>query len=138
MRILLSILLLFGAFASPNPQDEDPCRYPPPTRLAVGDRAEVSAGIDRLRLRILPAVGTGELGLLYAGTQMTVLAGPSCNGGYLWWRVELDDGTHGWVAEGSWSTYYLSPVERTLCTLPDAPWLRLIVAVVCPGPIRGT
>lgn len=138
MKTSLLILLFFAAFASPNARaQENFCLDSPITRLQAGDRAEVAPAVDRLRLRMLPAVGTGEVGLLYAGTSMTVLDGPSCNGGYMWWRVELDSGTRGWVAEGSWRTYYVAPVERSLCTLPDTPWLRLIVALICPGPLNA-
>lgn len=139
MKYALLILLCFALFASPKARAlGEYCPDSPPPRLKVGDRAEVAPDIDRLRLRILPAVGTGEAGLLYAGTLMTVLDGPSCNGGYHWWRVELDSGLRGWVAEGTWTTYYVAPLERSFCTLPDAPWLQMLVSLLCATPLVTT
>jgi hypothetical protein len=132
MKNCLLILLCFAFIASPKALAQtDYCPESPPPRLHIGERAEVASGIDRLRLRILPAVGTGEAALLYGGTTMTVLDGPSCNGGFHWWHVELDSGLRGWVAEGTWTTYYVAPVQRTLCTLPDAPWLMLLTRIAC-------
>ncbi len=110
------------------------CVDAPLPRLEIGMRGEVAPGIDRLRLRALPAVGTGEVQLLYGGNPFEVLAGPSCNGGFRWWRVVLDDGSTGWVAEGTWEEYYLRPVSNTplpLCKRAETPWLHLIVTTVC-------
>ena len=132
MRIFVLILLIFGLFASPNKASHgEACPDAPPSRLRVGEHAEVAAGVDRLNLRMLPAVGTGEVRLLYAGTTFEVLAGPSCNGGFSWWRVALQDGSKGWVAEGTWSAYYLRPVDRRLCTSPEDPWLQWVASRVC-------
>jgi hypothetical protein len=132
MRTILTILLLFAIFASPKEASHgETCPDAPPSRLRIGERAEVAPGVDRLRLRVLPAVGTGEVGLLYAGNAFAVLAGPSCNGGLSWWRVELDSGTRGWVAEGTWSDYYLRPLDRRSCTGSDSPWFHFLTRFVC-------
>ncbi len=130
MNLMASILLLLTVW---QPGNAALCPDAPLPRLSVGDRAEVAPDIDRLRLRALPAVGTGEVRLLYTGNQFDVLAGPSCNGGYTWWRVVLDDETSGWVAEGTWEEYYLRPLDRstTICELTDLPWLHLLVTATC-------
>lgn len=110
------------------------CSNAPLPRLQIGEAGEVAPGIDRLRLRALPAVGTGEVGMLRAGHSFEVIAGPSCNGGYAWWRVILQNGTTGWVAEGDWEVYYLRPAStepRPFCQRPDAPWLYLLVRAGC-------
>jgi hypothetical protein len=88
---------------------DTPCANGPPSLVAVGDMAVVAPGIDRLNLRLLPAVGTGVAGLLYSGYPLEVIGGPSCNGGLTWWRVQAAGGARGWVAEGTWTAYYLLP-----------------------------
>jgi hypothetical protein len=131
MNTFAVILLISAVFASPR---TEPCPDAPLPRLQVGVRGEVAPGINRLRLRLLPAVGTGEVHLLYAGNQFEVLAGPSCNGGYNWWRVALDSGETGWAAEGTWAEYFLRPLNdenRTLCECAEAPWLHLLMTVIC-------
>lgn len=101
-------LLLVNFLVAPVPTAA--CPDAPLLRLAVGDSGEVVPGIHQLHLRALPAVGTGDVRRLVAGTKFEVIAGPSCNGGYTWWRVELIDGATGWVAEGTWAAYYLRPL----------------------------
>ena len=111
------------------------CPDAPLPRLKIGEVGEVAPDIDRLNLRALPAVGTGEVRLLYSGNQFEVIGGPSCNGGYSWWRVELSTGETGWVAEGAWDAYYLRPViddeARTICNSAQTPWLHLLATAAC-------
>ena len=129
--LLISAWMLLAGRAQPEIKI---CPDAPLPRLIVGAQGEVAPGIDRLRLRALPAVGTGEVGLLYAGNVFEVISGPSCNGGYAWWRVVLEEGTTGWVAEGDWQQYYLRPISdapRTLCQQADAPWLHLLLTSAC-------
>jgi hypothetical protein len=115
------------------PRFSELCPNAPLPRLSVGERGTVAPGIDRLRLRALPAVGTGEVQLLYAGNQFEIIAGPSCNGGFVWWRVSVDNGGSGWVAEGTWTEYYLQPLERStgVCERVDLPWAHLLVTAAC-------
>lgn len=129
--LMVSTWLLLTGWVQPELKI---CPNAPLPRLSVGARGEVAPGIDRLRLRALPAVGTGEVGLLYAGNAFEVISGPSCNGGYAWWRVTLEQGKTGWVAEGDWQQYYLRPVSdepRPLCQRADAPWLHLLLTAAC-------
>ena len=111
------------------------CEGGPLPRLHVGGQGEVAPEIDRLWLRALPAVGTGEVRVLYAGNQFEVIGGPSCNGGYHWWRVQMDTGETGWVAEGLWEAYYLRPViaddRRKICERAETPWLHVLVTAAC-------
>ena len=127
--LLISLLL-----AQPSPADTTLCPGAPLPRLRPGQAGEVI--VDSLNLRMLPAVGTGEVRRLYTGTPFEVLAGPSCNGGYSWWRIELDGGVTGWVAEGTWTAYYLRPVPAegapaSLCQQAESPWLHLLVTTAC-------
>jgi hypothetical protein len=80
--------------------------------------AVVSPNIDRLNLRALPAVGTGVVDSLRSGQTVTVISGPSCNSNYNWWRVELESGDRGWVAEGTWDEFFVVPLTDPL-VLPN-------------------
>lgn len=109
MQLLTLIFLILALITSPDlPQ---PCPYAPLPRLRVGAVGMITAGTDRLNLRALPAVGAGVVAQLYQNTRFEVLTGPSCNGGYSWWRVRLADGRTGWLAEGTWTRYYLAPPD---------------------------
>jgi uncharacterized protein YgiM (DUF1202 family) len=125
----LIVLILF-LFASPNLAAAAPCPNAPAPRLYHGATGVVAIGVGPLNLRALPAVSTGIVAQLYSGTRMRVLAGPSCNGGYNWWRVELANGRRGWVAEGDWDRYYVL-LEREADRRIDP------VAASCPPLISG-
>jgi hypothetical protein len=107
--LLLLILLVLAGVA--KPAFAEACLHAPAPRLAVGEMAVVSEAAGRLNLRALPAVDTGVEIQVYAGNQLTVIGGPSCNGLYTWWRVESENGSRGWVAEGTWENYYVIPLE---------------------------
>ncbi len=85
------------------------CWTAPRPRLSVGDDARVTSAAQGLRLRSLPAVGTGQERLLRPGTAFTVTEGPLCNTGYTWYQVMLADGSSGWLAEGEGTTYWVEP-----------------------------
>jgi hypothetical protein len=134
MRVIFLILLIFMVSASPNAARADFCTDAPLPRLEVGESGQVAPGIDGLRLRALPAIGAGTLRTLYAENAFTVLAGPSCNSGYNWWRVELENGVKGWLAEAEWLRYYLIPVRdepKTICNSGETPWLYAFLSQVC-------
>ncbi len=109
-RIVVLIVLILGFSTSPNSAQAAACASAPRPRLSAGIEAVVAQDVRRLNLRTLPAVDTGVQRLLNAGVTLTVLNGPSCNGGYNWWRVETAKGERGWVAEGDWDAYYIVPV----------------------------
>ena len=110
-RILVLIVLILGFSTSPNSTRADACAGAPLPRLRSGIQAVIAKEVRRVNLRALPAVDTGVQRLLNAGVVVTVLSGPSCNGGYNWWRVETSKGERGWVAEGDWEAYYVVPVS---------------------------
>ncbi len=71
---------------------------PPPPPLSAGARAEVfGTGADQLRVRSGPGTTYATLQIVPDGTQVQVLEGPSPADGFQWWRVQLPDGTVGWV-----------------------------------------
>lgn len=98
----------------PSPTLDTVCWTAPLPRLAAGMMGEIAPAIDALRLRLLPSTGAGFNVLLNTGTRFTVLEGPTCNGGYTWYRVRLEaSGETGWVAEGLAAQYWLQPVEES-------------------------
>lgn len=113
MRILTLILLVLNVYVIPPVYATSDCEGAPPSRLKIGDTGQVTMGVEHLRLRALPAVGAGTLHTLSTGTPFTVVAGPSCNSGYYWWRVEIPQKGIGWVAEGDAEQFYLQPDSPT-------------------------
>lgn len=133
MRFLVWMLCIVGLLLSVvTPMCAEACSDAPPPRLEAEASGQVTPGVRGLRLRALPAVGAGTLLNINDGTAFTVISGPSCNGGYNWWRVELSNGTRGWLAEGTWSQYYVMPTANlTLCDGVQSPWLYALVRRVC-------
>jgi len=108
LRRLLTFSLLV-LFVNALPVHADACLDAPPARFTPGMDGVVAPGVNGLRLRALPAVGAGTVGSLNSGTRFTVISGPSCNGGYNWWRVDVVGAGTGWVAEADWSQYFIAP-----------------------------
>lgn len=108
LRWLLAFSL-YVLFMSALPVHADACLDAPPPRFTPGMNGVVAPGVNGLRLRALPVVGAGTVGSLNSGTRFTVISGPSCNGGYNWWRVDVVGAGTGWIAEGDWSQYFIAP-----------------------------
>ncbi len=72
-------------------------------QLAIGERAEIFAisneGLGTVNLREFPSLGFDVLRQLPSGTQGTIVNGPYKDDDFVWWQLELDDGTVGWVVE---------------------------------------
>lgn len=62
-----------------------------------GNRYRASAGADGTLLGVIPV-----------NASVKVLDGPVCGDGYNWFKVQLNDGSQGWTAEGDGTTYWLS------------------------------
>lgn len=81
-------------------------------RLAVGLRVQVG---DRQRqyVRARPSVNAPRTAWLYPGVPVTILDGPRCANGWVWWYVRDDSGRiQGWTSEGDGPTRpWLVPVE---------------------------
>ena len=107
------------ATATASPTLDTQCWNAPQPRLTVGDAGVVVRTVQGLRLRNLPAVGAGEERLLGPGTPFTVEEGPLCNTGYEWYKVRLDDGTAGWIAEGDTEQYWIEPASSEPVALTD-------------------
>lgn len=130
---LLSLLVIvstippqFGVSA------QDACSGLVPSRLEVGATVRVVYDGDGIgsELRNNPGKETSGSQFLQAvpeGTVFTLLEGPVCLDGALWWRVNLPDGSEAWSAEGDNQRYYLEPyVLGTEVMRPDAANPRLL------------
>lgn len=88
------------------------------SRLAVGAqcRVEDEEGSAPNRVRQNPTVTAEQLFQLQPGDEFSVINGPQCGNGYVWWQIESTDGRIGWTAESSVGDqeYYLEPVIEGL------------------------
>jgi hypothetical protein len=108
--VILSLPAAVMADRMPRAPFENPCLMAPMPRLHIGMTVIVSPSIGQLNLRSLPAVSTGIENTLYAGNRLLVLTEQSCNRHFHWFRVEqIATGIRGWVAEGTWETFYVIP-----------------------------
>lgn len=113
-----------GTVAVTSPPTAVPANTCPgafPTRLAIGARAQVVAQ-PNLMVREEPNTRSDTVygTSLSKGREVTVLNGPECDGGMLWWFIEtgtitLTNGKRhnimGWVAEESGNEWMLEPVR---------------------------
>jgi hypothetical protein len=83
------------------------------TQLQIGDTAVVLPGLAN-RVRSVPAKGDNGIDMIQPGTTMTIVAGPVCTEGLVFWQIQTDEipGGLGWTAEGDGTEYYLQPVGR--------------------------
>ena len=78
------------------------------TELRVGAYAEVSRAGDHA-LHAAPERAAGVLSQAEPGAGMSLLGGPICQSGWRWWRVSLDSGHRGWMADGDGAEHWLVP-----------------------------
>lgn len=107
---------LYGAFVDTNIQEITPppsvspnpaCPLPP--RMVVGQPGIVDASVPLPnRLRSAPSLYSAQIGLLRVNEIFTVIGGPECANGILWWQVNYN-GRIGWTAEGQGGQYYIRP-----------------------------
>jgi alpha-2-macroglobulin len=88
-------------------QESATCPGAPASRLQVGDTAVVITDPDPVRARANPGPDGEILTQLYQDYRLPVVGGPECLDGFIWWEVELRDGSKAWVAEGDQSEYYI-------------------------------
>jgi hypothetical protein len=65
----------------------------------VGYFAEV-ANTDGIGVTVRGGPSTSNVSVLIAdeGTLLLIIGGPTEANGFLWWQVQLQDGTEGWAA----------------------------------------
>lgn len=104
---------------------ETPTAAPTPeSSLQVGDMAMVvNVGSTELSVRSEPGVDQSLATSLPEGAEVELLEGPVGADGYVWWRVESDDGT-GWCAEsgpdgGTWLALLSPTPEEEKTATPE-------------------
>jgi hypothetical protein len=87
------------------------CPGAPATRLAVNSYATVSTEtITANRVRSAAGTSAAMVGLLPPGQVVQIVDGPTCQDGYVWWKVKAQTGElTGWTAEGQGKEYWLVP-----------------------------
>lgn len=65
------------------------------------------------RLRGYPSTRVNTIGQMQPGETMTIVDGPYCNQGIVWWEVIPDSNPRlrGWTAESEGYDYYLAPLK---------------------------
>ncbi len=119
-RSVSKILLLFLLIFTLPMQAQTPAALECPagylrSRLTSGIRAGViNTGLPN-NLRQGPSTRAARSGQIDPGGTFTVLAGPTCAEGYVWWQVNYR-GEIGWTAEGdpNSATYWLEPLSAPL------------------------
>jgi hypothetical protein len=115
---LALLLLIAHAYPVLAADPMPPCPLAPQSRLRLEMAAVVAPGIDQLNLRALPALTMGIERQLYAGTALQIIGGPVCNDAFIWWRVELEGGARGWVAEATWRSFLILPADARVVSTP--------------------
>ena len=90
------------------------CNTASPSRLGVGQTARV---LQRLNVRSEASIKAAIIKVDPPNTQVEITGGPLCepvgNHAYLWWQIQLLDGTQGWSAEMPLNNtnYFMEPVQ---------------------------
>mgnify|MGYP001000666422 CR=1 FL=1 len=117
MIFLITVVLFTGSFAQVNaaPAGQSQCSS---TYLKPGDCVIKSYGNGRLRLRTSPDTSSNQniIENLEEGTRMTIIDGPYCNSGYLYWKVVTEAGVLGYAAEGSKYQQWLTLAAPNACS----------------------
>jgi len=89
-----------------------PCRDGPTSRLKVNDIAYVTKEPPiPNRVRQEPGREAEILGLINPGGSMTVIDGPACADGWVWWKVK-NANLEGWMSEGDAESYWMIPLYK--------------------------
>ena len=89
------------------------CPGAPPQRMVVNQGGFVCTQGENVRLRDAPARSATTIFSLPVGSQFTVIDGPECSDDWSWWKITLDNGTTGWIAEGGdkIDPYFICPIQ---------------------------
>jgi hypothetical protein len=89
------------------------CPGAPPQRVAIDEQARVCTEAEDLIVRKGPGLDGMQLIGIETGTDFMIIDGPACANNWFWWKVELDSGLEGWIAEGgdNIDPYFICPVD---------------------------
>ena len=107
---LIALVLTFTLSITAQDDDSATCTDTEP-RLTIGELGRVLSD-NAVNIRAEPRTDIQRLGFLRGGSSFTVLDGPVCAEGYIWWQVEYTPNDYdtaefsdvetvtGWMAEG--------------------------------------
>lgn len=135
MKCLVILLMLVISVNVAAQEDDITCSELEP-RLIVDEIGRVLSD-TAVNIRAEPRTDLARLGFLRGGSSFTVLDGPRCNDGYVWWQVEYDvragdspefgdlETVTGWMAEGDPDSgeYWLEP-RGTLIIVDDMAYVE--------------
>jgi uncharacterized protein YraI len=87
-----------------NPGD---CTGTLPPRLTVGGQGRVTPGAPN-KIRSVPTLAGAQIGNIPGEGIFSVIGGPQCADGFLWWQVNYQ-GVTGWTANGDGTEYWVEP-----------------------------
>lgn len=89
------------------------CPGTPSSRMKVDIKGRVTYNNNvPLRLRKEPGIKKGTwIKDLSEGTRFTVIGGPVCADGYLWWEIHTREDLEGWSAEADDKYYFMEPFD---------------------------
>lgn len=107
-RLLAALPLFIAVLFAPLHPTVSAQACPEP-RLTIGGQGQVTPGAAN-RVRNAPTTSAERVGEIPAESIFTVLEGPECADGFLWWRVDFK-GLIGWTVEGNAEGYFVEPVN---------------------------
>jgi len=89
------------------------CQGAAPQRVMIGDQARVCTQSDDLIVRKGPGSDNMALMGIEPGTVFMITDGPACANNWFWWKIELESGPGGWIAEGgdNIDPYFICPLD---------------------------
>ena len=98
--------------------------------LTIGEPARITVQ-GGLNVREQPTVRSPAVTLLAQGKRIVVLEGPVSSDGYIWWKVDDNQGTVGWVAGGQGIDDWISPNVGEVRPIDRSPIIgdRVIVTL---------
>ena len=108
----LTLLALIFSFVRTTTAQDSSCSADLLTGLTVGAEAEMPPGPAN-NVRGVPSRSGDRVTQLEGGDIVSVIDGPECSEGFVWWQIETSAGLSGWTPEGqladdtTFAEYYL-------------------------------
>ena len=106
---LFMLFLVCPAWAQDDTGES--CSGLTPVSLIVGEFGRVSPG-NANNVRSAPNTSGERLGTIPGGEEFSILDGPQCSDGLVWWQVDYQ-GLVGWTVDGADGEQWLFPVDAT-------------------------
>ncbi len=105
----LQPLLEAPAAATHTPALIDCAGAPPPRLYVTGSGRVAYTDGKPLNIRQRSGLSGKVISKIPEGTSFSVVEGPRCQDGFVWWKIKAVTGELGWVAEGDTHAYFVAP-----------------------------